>query len=175
VNELTLRPAAPDDCGVIADWLSRPELNRWLGSEWRQQDIDPRRIAFALKNRNNRFFVVLMDGDPSGLVAFSELDAGDGLALLWYLLGNERFRGRGIVIMAHAVELALDHAFGELGLTTVYAWVHPENLASLHVLERVGFKHAGRLRAATVLDGVRADRLLFDVTRSDWPPDPGRA
>lgn len=163
---VTIRPAAAEDCEILAAWLSNPDVNRWLGSEWRAETVDPRRVAFALKDKNVRFFVALADGRPCGLVTLSDLDFGDRIGMVWYLLGEHRLARQGV--MTRAVEQAIDHAFRELELLTVFAWIHPDNSHSLRLLERIGFRPAGRLRGATVFNGSRADRLLFDLTEVDW-------
>ena len=166
MSDVTVRPAAVEDCEAMAGWLSQPDVNRWLGSEWRGAAVDARRLAFALKDKQTRVFVVLAGSSPCGLVVISNLDAGDGVGLLWYAMGDSRFGRQGV--MTRAVARVLDVAFAELGLNALQAWIHPDNIASLRVLEKAGFRAAGRLRDATVFGGVRADRLMFDVTLADW-------
>jgi RimJ/RimL family protein N-acetyltransferase len=165
-DPVTIRPASADDCEMIAGWLSRPDLTRWLGSQWRDSPVDPRRVAFALREKSNRFLVASVAGQPCGLVAISDLDMGDGVGMTWYLLGEDRRSGQGI--MTRAVHEAVGWAFAELDLASLYAWVHPGNAASIRLLEKVGFQPAGRLRAAAVVNDQRVDRVLFDLTRADW-------
>ena len=166
MNDVGIRAATSDDCESIARWLSLPAINRWLGSEWRGAEVDARRVAFMLKRKDTRVFMTLAAGKPSGIVVVSNIDAGDAVALVWYALGESALAGRGVI--TRAVELVLDRVFTELGLETVHAWIHPDNRASRRVLEKTGFKVAGRLRDATMVDEVRADRVLFDITRADW-------
>lgn len=52
------------------------------------------------------------------------------------------FWGRGIA--TEAGRAVLDEAFGPLGLTRVVAVTRPDNLASQHVLTKLGFIPAGR-------------------------------
>jgi ribosomal-protein-alanine N-acetyltransferase len=165
-DAVTVRPATADDCEVLAGWLSEVRINRWLGSQWRDGNVDPRRVAFAINNKGNHFFVASSGNEPHGLVALSDLDRGDGVGMIWYLLGDQPLGGRGI--MTRAVEQVVDRAFTELGLQSLYAWIHPANAASLRVLEKAGFRPAGRLRNAAVIDGARVDRVLFDLTLADW-------
>src|SRR5215213_78607 len=89
-------------------------------------------------------------------------DAGVGLAdgvgpeyELGYTLGKPWW-GRGYATeAAHAVR---DHALGELGLARVIALVHPENHASIHVLEKIGMERVG------VREGEGPERLVYAIT-----------
>jgi ribosomal-protein-alanine N-acetyltransferase len=54
-------------------------------------------------------------------------------------------------------------AFRDLGLRRVQALVHPDNLASMAVLERLGFEREGLLRRYRPND---EDRIMFAVYSS---------
>ena len=62
-------------------------------------------------------------------------------------------RGRGLV--TRAARAAADACFGELGLEEVIAFVDPENVASLAVVERLGMRRTGSTRHPE--DGVVLD------------------
>jgi RimJ/RimL family protein N-acetyltransferase len=42
------------------------------------------------------------------------------------------------------------------------------NIASLKVLQKIGFRQAGRLRRSACLDGQQIDKIYFDLLPSDW-------
>jgi RimJ/RimL family protein N-acetyltransferase len=70
------------------------------------------------------------------------------------------FWGRGL---AHeAAQAALGHAFGVLGWSRAISLIHPENLRSIRLAERLGERHE------TEID-VRGHRVgLYAVSASSW-------
>lgn len=76
-------------------------------------------------------------------------------------------RGRGLTTRAAAV--AVDHAFGELGLTRLAAYASVPNVASRTVLERLGMRPTGvRRQAVTTGDGAVVDLAGYDLLASEW-------
>lgn len=73
--------------------------------------------------------------------------------------------GRGIAPTALAA--LVDHAFLVLGLHRVAAYVQPENLASLKVLNKLGFCDEGMRRRVLYVDGAWRDHRSFALTAED--------
>jgi RimJ/RimL family protein N-acetyltransferase len=74
------------------------------------------------------------------------------------------------------MQLVLNYAFYELNLYRVSLSAFSYNPRAIHVYEKVGFKHEGRLRSAMFRDGERHDLVFMGVLRPDWlalhpPPD----
>jgi [ribosomal protein S5]-alanine N-acetyltransferase len=66
-----------------------------------------------------------------------------------------------------AVALAVDHAFGPVGLHRIEATVRPENVASLRVLAKLGFRDEGLLQRYLEVDGAWRDHRLLAMTRDE--------
>src|ERR1039458_9569901 len=66
---VTIEPLATADFPIVAQWLSEPQTNQWLSSDWRGRTVDPTLIGVAVRNRKNRFYLVRCDGQACGLVA----------------------------------------------------------------------------------------------------------
>ncbi len=76
-------------------------------------------------------------------------------------------RGTGVTVRAGA--LAVEHAFTELGLTRLAAYVSVPNAASRRVLERLGFRPTGVRRAlARTGAGELVDLAGYDLLASEW-------
>ena len=86
--------------------------------------------------------------------------------MVWYFLGEEKLRGRGII--SDAVRQVMVVAFGGLGLVSLYAWVMDGNAASQKVLLNNGFCEAGRLRQSVRCGDRQVDRIYYDVILPDW-------
>jgi RimJ/RimL family protein N-acetyltransferase len=164
-ERVTVEPLMPADFGMAAQWLSEAQTNQWLTSDWRGRNVDSVLIGIAARNKKNRLYLVRHDGEACGLVALSDLDRVDRTAMVWYVLGNKNVGGQGIT--TSAVRELLRLAFSELQLEAVHAWIMADNNASRRVLEKAGFREAGRLRSAASHDGRSVDRIYFDMTSSD--------
>jgi RimJ/RimL family protein N-acetyltransferase len=80
-----------------------------------------------------------------------------GIGEIGYLL-DPVARGRGT--MTRAVRLLVAWAFADLALARVQAFVSPENVRSMRLLERLGFAREGLLRSYR---GPGADRVAYAV------------
>lgn len=69
--------------------------------------------------------------------------------------------GQGL--MSEAVAATLCHGFREIGLHSVEAAVAPENVASIHVLERNGFVLEGHFKENFRANGVFMDSLVYSL------------
>jgi RimJ/RimL family protein N-acetyltransferase len=162
---IDIEPLTAEYFVTVAEWLSKPEINQWLTSEWRDRVIDPTVIAMAMRNKRNRFFLVRSGGKPCGLVALADWDPIDKVAMIWYALGDPAAGGRGVI--STAVQALVDVAFRTLGIESLHAWIIEGNERSRRVLEKNGFREVGRLRRATVHNSRRLDRVYFDLVCQD--------
>jgi ribosomal-protein-alanine N-acetyltransferase len=76
----------------------------------------------------------------------------------------------GCGVATAAVALAVDHAFGPVGLHRIEATVRPENGASLRVLAKLGFRAEGLLQRYLEVDGDWRDHRLLAVTSEEVGP-----
>lgn len=82
-------------------------------------------------------FFIMLGGAPVGEVGFKHIDREKRECELTIHLQNDRVKNRGIGTAAE--RLALNHAFGVLGMETVNADAVLKNKRSQHVMEKVGF------------------------------------
>lgn len=161
---ITVESLEPGYYGLVATWLSNPQINRWLASTWRGKHITEKHVSVVCMNPRNKLFLVRYDDEPCGLVALGCIDPVDKTGNLWYLMGQD-LGGRGI--MTTAVRQVATLAFDELGLTSLTASVMASNKASSRVLEKNGFRLVGVRRKAFVLDGEHVNRIVFDLLPED--------
>jgi ribosomal-protein-alanine N-acetyltransferase len=67
------------------------------------------------------------------------------------------------------VALASDHALFTVGLHRVEINIRPENVASLRVVEKLGFRDEGVRRAYLHIDGAWRDHRTFALTAEELP------
>jgi [ribosomal protein S5]-alanine N-acetyltransferase len=69
-----------------------------------------------------------------------------------------------------AARAMLQWAFDSLELNRVQAETDTRNVASAHVLEKLGFVREGTLRQDCVVNGEVSDSWVFGLIRRDWQP-----
>lgn len=160
----------PLDDGAIervSNWLARKENYQWLDFGRGRQTLD-RLTLKVMSQRDGHYLRVFTDDSGSasiGVVGLSDISGRFSTAVLWYVLGDRTFLGKGCT--ARAVSRMLDIGFDELGLQSISAWTVAMNLASARILEKNGFKRIGVRRQCHDIDGRFHDRLLFDLVRDD--------
>jgi RimJ/RimL family protein N-acetyltransferase len=165
---MKLRTLDDEFLELVAGWTQAPENARWLRFGPGISSLSATALRLMRQREVHRLRVFGPDPSaPCGLVALSDIDRDFGTAALWYVLGDARFRGQGHT--SRAVASLLDEAFTEVSLGAVAAWVVDGNVASSRVLERNGFRIAGRQRRCHLVDGVARDRILYDRLASDEP------
>ena len=165
---ITIEELTPDYFALCAEWLSRPEINRWLTAEWRGRTVESTTLAMLLRNKKNRVWLSMCDGQPCGIVAIADLDAGDHTGRVGSILGESGQSGKGIT--SQALRQMCASAMQEMGLNSLYAWAMEDNAPSRRVLEKAGFQPSGRIRQAAVSAGRQVDRLYYDLTAQDLSP-----
>lgn len=97
---------------------------------------------FEKHNRPDRVhFAVMLGDEVIGDMYLKHIDREHGSCTLSIHMQNDSVKNRGYGTAAEI--LAVQYAFGELGLNTVFADALKKNLRSRHVLEKVGFAAIG--------------------------------
>lgn len=142
-------------------WAERHATGEWPG-RWVQLRAAGRRgtaLPFAV-TLDDRFVGHVMVGN---VVREPLLSAYVGY---WVDSG---VAGGGVITAA--VALVVDHCFGPAGLHRVEATVRPENVASLRVLAKLGFRQEGMFRRYLDVDGAWRDHLSFALTAEETGPE----
>jgi ribosomal-protein-alanine N-acetyltransferase len=172
-----LRPIRRSDARVWArlrqessDWLGRweatlpstaPTGNRSYGGavrSLRQQASQGRALPF----------VTTYGGDQMvGQVTVSGITWGSAR---WGQIGYwiaRPYAGHGITTTA--VALAVDHCFDALGLHRIEIAIRPENIRSLRVVAKLGFRPEGLRPRYLHIDGDWRDHLVFALNAEEVP------
>lgn len=112
-------------------------------------------------------FVITVDGELAGQVTVGNVVRGS-LCSAWigYWVGTHAIGGG---VATGAVALVVDHCFTAAGLHRLEATVRPENLASIRVLTKLGFREEGLFRRYLDVAGGWRDHLCFALTTEDVP------
>lgn len=135
------------DAEAAYDIYRRPEVVRYLGSPTLHASVQATRermesIVASYDDTGFGFWALdeLATGRLVGAVLLRPLPGAEEVEVGWHL--HPDVWGRGFA--TEAAVAAVRRGFEVHGLSTVYAVVRPENLASRAVAERVGMRHLGR-------------------------------
>jgi RimJ/RimL family protein N-acetyltransferase len=154
-GDIALRPLAEEDVPAIVDACRDPEI--------------PRRTSVpeGLTEAQAGEFVVeagdvyaIVDADTDELLGTVGFHTRHGRGDFGYWVRKEA-RGRGVA--TRALVLLTRWAARERGLGRLQLIVEPDNLASIRVAERAGFRREGRLRDYIELKGSRRDVYMYSL------------
>lgn len=100
-----------------------------------------------------------------GVVNLNEIVAGVFQSAYLGYYGMSEFGRRGM--MTQALRLALKHAFSDLGLHRIEANIQPENLASIALVRRLGFRQEGFSPRYLRIDGAWRDHERWALLSDD--------
>ena len=173
-ERLVLRAPTADDARDVLKLVESLRSSRFRGPEVVTVE-DSRRYIEALRGQYDRreriLWGMVLKADATliggvSLVNFLE----KGRAEVGYYLSQHHW-GKGL--MTEAVRAALRYGFEEMGLYRIHATAHPENEASIRVLQKAGMRREGLLRGySDTLDpetGVIqwTDGVMFSMLRGE--------
>jgi [ribosomal protein S5]-alanine N-acetyltransferase len=124
-----------------------------------------RSLLEADREGSGMAFAIEVDGEFAGQLNVANITGGAlASSTLGYWIAR-RFAGRGATTTA--VALVTDHLLGRAGLHRVEVCIRPENIASLRVAEKLGFRYEGCRRRYIHIDGDWRDHLCFAVVREE--------
>ncbi|MFM6980873.1 MAG: GNAT family N-acetyltransferase [Micrococcales bacterium] len=124
-----------------------------------------RSLLKALDDRAGIPFVVQYQGEVVGQLNVANILYGSvSSAVIGYWI-SESVAGRKIA--PTAVALVTDYLFNVVGLHRVEIDIRPENLASLRVVEKLGFRYEGLKQNYIHIDGAFRDHYVFALTHEE--------
>ena len=161
-QRLSLRPFSADDAETAFRWLGDAEVMRFTptGPDTSVEGASRRVARYRDHQARHGFsrWIVQERGSgeaigDSGLVFLDSgsIDLGFRFSRAWW--------GRGFATEVAAAWIRV--AFVDLRLDRLTAFAHPENVASLHVLEKVGFRKTERERV--IVMGMEAFTFVLDA------------
>ena len=168
-ERVRLRAMTPEDASGIFALFSDPEAMRYWSyppyTELSQAQVRLARDIAATAQSAALPWGIEQEGALIGTVTLHDLNLSGGRAELGYMLSRPHW-GQGLA--REAVGLAIDHAFGALGLRRLEADIDPRNSASQKLLERLGFVREGYLRERWKVGDEITDTALYGLLAREW-------
>jgi ribosomal-protein-alanine N-acetyltransferase len=159
-GDVTLRPLAEADDPALAVAARDPVVLYYTSIPENYTEEHAR--EFIARGGNNYAIVDTETDKLLGVVGFKTHD--HSRAHFGYWVAKEA-RDRGVA--TRALRLLSVWAVEEHGFARLQLIVEPENLASIRVAERAGFRREARLRSYIELRGARRDVHIYALLRED--------
>lgn len=171
-DRLCLRPFTQDDAPALYELCSDPEVSRltdWKPHESVRESEDVLRTVFmgtdtwAIVRGFDRRLIGAI-----GLMADPKRD-NPNARMLGYWLGTPYW---GLGYATEAAKVVCAEAFEEMGIQLISAYYYADNTRSQRVLEKLGMRYEGRLRAASrTWDGRIFDEVCLSKSRTEYLQD----
>ena len=172
-ERLRLRELHPSDAPAVFRIRGDYEVTKYNGGQpYRTVEqagglIDS--IADAYRDKRSIRWGITLKSDPKstviGMVGYNYWVRSDYRASIGYDLARA-YWGQGI--MPEAVRSILDFGFTRMGLNRIEADASSENLNSIRVLEKIGFKREGIQQEQYFEEGEFYDLVLFCLLRRNY-------
>jgi ribosomal-protein-alanine N-acetyltransferase len=168
---VSLRAFHDADAAVAVAWCGDSDIVRWSGAP--EGPTEAAALAWAaltdIAHSGGALALAVVDAESGEVLGSCDIrrpfDWDPEFGEVGFLLGPEA-RGRGIAI--RSMRLLLAYALEALGMRRVQALAHPQNPASVKVLERLGFQREGLLRDYRPGPAGPEDRVLFSLLRAEF-------
>jgi RimJ/RimL family protein N-acetyltransferase len=172
VAQVYLRALAAGDLARTHRWHNDPALYATLVGAFRFVSPEAEQQWLAQQTGFSRERVSLAiclrpGGTHIGNLYIYDIDPIARRAQLGIFIGDRRHRGRGYG--RAAMDLAIRHAFGDLGLQRLWFTVLADHAAAIRLYERCGFAVEGTLRRHAFKDGQFRDLLVMGLCHEARP------
>lgn len=140
---ISLRPVQDADLPLIKAWRDNPNINKGFYQQGQRPLVWEEHVEwFNSRNSDWRTFLVLYGDDlhPVGLVNIGQLDHWS--PEIGYLIGDVSLWGSGVA--TEAVKLGIQwlrgYAHTHRHITGIHTTIKDNNIGSIHVIEKCGFK-----------------------------------
>ncbi|MFC2036564.1 GNAT family N-acetyltransferase [Chloroflexota bacterium] len=148
-------------------WLNDPVVLEHFGShlpisqaqeeEWYEKQLQDSSVCnFAIEFR----------GQHVGGAGFCGIDGRNRSAEVGLFIGLPELWDQGLG--RDVLQTLLHFGFEQLNLNRIYLRVFAENARAVHLYEKIGFQHEGRLREAEFRHGHYQDLLWMSILRDEW-------
>ncbi|KOS60421.1 GNAT family N-acetyltransferase [Lysinibacillus agricola] len=147
-ERLVIRPYALTDLDELYAVVSEPNFYQFIPEDVPSRDDVQRVIEWSIRcNQKNtptqiyKLNLAILDKESQTLIGYCGLGPDDvkETEIEVYYGISEAYRGQGIT--SEATKALMNYAFYEIGLPKIIAVVHPENVASLRIVDKLGMNY----------------------------------
>ena len=169
-EKIVLKNITLNDCTEkYVNWLNDITINEYLESRLSIQTLDSIKqfVLNIIQSSDNYMFTIIYkeSNEHIGNIKIGPIHPIYGNAFIGYLIGENNYWGKGLA--SEAVYLASKFSFEVLNLHKINAGVIEPNLASIKVLEKLGFKKEAHIRDDVFIDNKYLDVIRYGVLKNE--------
>ena len=166
-SDILLRKIEQEDAIVLMNLNNNPEIMKCVVGNPKVVTMEQQKKWMEkIKDEKNVYrLMICCQNVAVGTIIISNIDEGTKLANLNIKIDKE-YWGKGIGF--HAIKKALNICFVDFGLHCVTAHILTENLASLALFKKCGFKEEGVLRARVFKDEEYKDLVSLSILSFEY-------
>ena len=170
-DRLILRKLTPEDYQFIFENFPKQKIQEELGLHSDEEFLKEKQKfeqGYSMYNRSLVHFQLIEKNSNIilGGAGFHNWNPVHFRAELGYHLHLEESKRKGF--MTEAVKPILEYGFQKMNLNRIEACTGPENVASLKILQKFGFKQEGYLRQHYHWKDQIFDSLIFSLLKTEF-------
>ncbi|MDO5759811.1 MAG: GNAT family protein [Bacteroidota bacterium] len=170
INEIYLRAFEPEDYKTTIHWRKDEGIWSMLGGVkyFVSETYEKQWIENAIKDSNNiRLAVCLKENNLHiGNVYITDINLQNRSGISHVLIGNRNYWGKGLATKAY--KLLLDYAFKERNFHRIVAHVLEDNVSSIKLHLKCGYKQEGIFRHSVFKNGQWKNQIQFAILEDDY-------
>lgn len=168
---LLLRKYTPEVAEYIFTHYNDSELSDFLGldnTEALTVEKDRFKYGNTMFNKSFEYFH-LLNKDSEKVIGWCGYHTWYKLhqrAEIGYMLYSDNYKGKGL--MSEALKFSIDYGFNNMNLHRIEAFVGPDNVPSLKLMDKFGFVKEGVLREHYKKNNKMEDSVAFSILKSEY-------
>lgn len=144
-------------------WWRNPKATKFLNDIPKKNTVETQNKWFDkyLKDEEKKFFTILFDNLPIGMVGLFDIDKINKSASVFIIIGDDKFHGQGVG--KKAMNFIVNYGFKKLNLHKIKLGVAEKNIGAIKCYETVGFKKEGICKDEFLINGKYQNEILMAV------------
>lgn len=164
-NNLLLRPLKESDIHHVLEGLSHPDVIRYYAVSFfslEETKVQMEWYANIEKEQTGKWWAICDHGDEFfyGAIGLNDIHPQHRRAEIGFWL-LPTFWGKGYI--PEAASFICRHAFEEMNIHRIYAYVEPENKNSKSVLQKLQFEYEGTMKECELKNGKWIDLDIYSL------------
>ena len=169
-NRVYLRAFEPDDYKISIEWRRDPQIWSMLGGTryYVSSAYEKKWIEDTItQTKDIKHAICLIENDLYiGNVYITDINYINRTCRSHVLIGNKDYWGNGYA--GEALRQLLEFVFKERGMNRVEALVLEDNIQSIKMLKRIGYRQDGILRQSVYKNGGFKNQIVLSILASDF-------
>ncbi|WP_372650976.1 GNAT family N-acetyltransferase [Draconibacterium sp.] len=168
-KRLVLRPLTLNDKHALLAYRSDSEANKYQG--WIPKTIDDvetflGKLSAEFNVPDTWFQLAVVEKQDNKLIGDIGIHFIDEQQVeIGYTIAKQH---QGLGFATEASKAVINYLFGELKKHRITASVDPENIASVALLEKLGFRKEAHFKESLLINGQWVDDVIYALLAREW-------